>query len=309
MANLSLPNTFSKFSNTSMGEGIKLSDPVQVSSIINLIFNGITCPLTVLLNVLVIMAVKRRRRLQSNSNILLACLAATDAFTGLLVQPSFILVIILKLCGTNNPTITIFHNTTIRVAFVISSLHLILVTFERLMAIKFTMYYPYVITKQNIKVAVIVFWVTALSILVLRQMVLSNILAALSLFSCVLFVVISYVILYRETRRHEKKIKTQQLPQEEVERFTKESKALKTTVFVVGAIVLCLLPSTVFFLSVLLGLNTFWRSGWFPALAPSMRTCGMLNSLLNPLIYCWRQQEMRKFVFRFSRIQEVHPAN
>jgi len=60
-----------------MGEEIKLSDPAQVSFIINLIVNGITCPFTVLINVLVIMAVKRRRRLQGNSNILLACLAAT----------------------------------------------------------------------------------------------------------------------------------------------------------------------------------------------------------------------------------------
>jgi len=85
--------------------------------------------------------------------------------------------------------------------------------------------------------------------------------------------------------------------------------ALKTTVFVVGAVMLCLLPATGYLLSVLLGQNTLWRSGWFPALAPCIRTCGMLNSLLNPLIYCWRQQEMRKFVFRFSRIQEVHPAN
>ena len=292
-----------------MGEEIKLSDPAQVSFIINLIVNVITCPFTVLINVLVIMAVKRRRRLQSNSNILLACLAATDAFSGLLVQPSFILSIILKLCGTNSVRIISFHNTTIRVAFVISSFHLILVTFERLMAIKFTLYYPYIITEKNIKVAVIVFWVTALSILVLRQRVLSNVLVGISLFSCVLFVVISYVMLYRETRRHENKIKTQQLPQEEVERFTKESKALKTIVFVVGAIVLCLMPSTVLLLSVLLGQKTLWRSGWFPALAPFMHTCGMLNSLLNPLIYCWRQQEMRKFVFRFSRIQEVHPTN
>ena len=38
-------------------------------------------------------------------------------------------------------------------------------------------------------------------------------------------------------------IKTQQLPQEEVERFAKESKALKTTVFAVCAVVLCLLPA------------------------------------------------------------------
>ena len=134
----------------------------------------------------------------------------------------------------------------------------------------------------------IVFWVTALSILVLRQIILSNVLAGVSLFSCVLFVVISYVMLYCETRRHENKIKTQQIPQQEVGRFTKESKALKITVFVVGAIVLCLMPSTVLLLSVLLGQKTLWRSGWFLVLAPFMHTCGMLNSLLNPLIYCWR---------------------
>jgi len=68
-------------------EETTLRVPIEVSFIINLIVNGIACPFKVLLNVLVIMAVKRRRRLQSNSNILLACLATTDAFTGLLVQP------------------------------------------------------------------------------------------------------------------------------------------------------------------------------------------------------------------------------
>ena len=46
----------------------------------------------VLFNVMVIMAVKRRQRLQTNSNILLACLAATDALTGLITQPAFISV-------------------------------------------------------------------------------------------------------------------------------------------------------------------------------------------------------------------------
>ena len=174
------------------------------------------------------------------------------------------------------------------------------------------MNYLYIITKQNIKGAVIVFWVTALSIEVLRlligQQMISNILAALVLFSCVLFVAISYMMLYLETRRHENKIKTQQLPQEQVERFTKESKALQTTVFVVGAVALCLLPAAVFLLSVLLGLD-IWHSGWYFVFTPCIRTCGMLNSLLNPLIYCWRQQETRKFVFRFSGIQAVNPAD
>ena len=90
-------------------EGDTQNVPVLVSLVSTVIINGIFCPLTVLLNVLVIMAVKRRPRLQTNTNILLACLAATDAvLTGLLVQPSFILRKTLQLLGnTSQETIAV----------------------------------------------------------------------------------------------------------------------------------------------------------------------------------------------------------
>ena len=61
--------------------------------------------------------------------------------------------------------------------------------------------------------------------------------------------------MYHETRRHEKKMKTQQLPQKEVERFAKESKALKTTVFVVSAVMLSFLYMAISLLLVVKGLN------------------------------------------------------
>ena len=61
----------------------KVNAPLEVSYIITIIVNGIACPLTLLLNVLVIKAVKTRPRLRTNSNILLACLAVTDVLTGL----------------------------------------------------------------------------------------------------------------------------------------------------------------------------------------------------------------------------------
>ena len=83
-------------------EGDTANVPLKASDIITIIINSITCPFTVLLNVLVIMAVKRRQRLQTNSNILLACLAATDALTGLIVQPSFILWKISQLLVVGN---------------------------------------------------------------------------------------------------------------------------------------------------------------------------------------------------------------
>jgi len=91
-------------------------------------------------------------------------------------------------------------------------------------------------------------------------------------------------------------IKTQQLPQEEVQRFAKENKALKTTVLVVGAVMFCYLPMAVIFLFVFVlkdNLNSHVTRPW-------VRTFVMLNSLANPLIYCWRQKKMRQFVFRLS---------
>ena len=135
----------------------------EINCIIAVIINSIACPLTVLLNVLVIMAVKRRPRLQSNTNILLACLAATDVFTGLIVQPSFIVWKIYELLGmTESETLFVFHRICIRAASVCSSLHLMLVTCGRLVAIKFTLNYPFLVITRNIKVAVIAVWVDAL---------------------------------------------------------------------------------------------------------------------------------------------------
>jgi len=46
-------------------------------------------PVTIVMNVLVIMAVKTRPRLQSKYNILLACLAGTDLLVGAASQPNF----------------------------------------------------------------------------------------------------------------------------------------------------------------------------------------------------------------------------
>ena len=63
----------------------------KVGLVMTIVINSVTSPFTVLLNLSVIMAVKRRASLQSNANILLACLAVTDALTGLIAQPSFVL--------------------------------------------------------------------------------------------------------------------------------------------------------------------------------------------------------------------------
>ena len=312
-------NSTFMFSNNSLDEpASRLSTQAQISLIINIIINIITCPFTVLLNALVIIAVKTRPTLQSYANILLACLAATDAVSGVLAQPSFILYMMLLLLGVGGKSAEDaaenFHFSSIRVVLVCSSLHLILVTYERVIAIKFTMYYPIFVTAQKLKVAVIAFWLVSISSELVNRAtedpLFSNIITTLALIFCVVFVSISYLLLYKETLRLRRKMKNEQIPQEEVERIAKENKALKTTVLVVGAVLLCFIPLLMHILLVILWSgNVVYQASLYNVLTPFSRTFSMFNSFLNPLIYCLRQREIRKFVLRFPKvIQVVQPV-
>ena len=219
MANLTESNSTlnftAKFSNSTVESEIQ-NAPLNIHFIITIIINSITCPCTVLLNVLVIMAVKRRPRLQTNANILLACLAVTDALTGLASQRAFVLWKTKQLLDfTKYDLIRSFHNVSVLILSVCSCLHLTLVTCERLLTIKFTMFYHEIVTKRKIKVAVLASWIFSISCYVIELHIKDkDPLVALVLISCILFIASAYAVLYLETRRHRNVIKTQQLPQE-----------------------------------------------------------------------------------------------
>ncbi|CAH3147245.1 unnamed protein product, partial [Pocillopora meandrina] len=177
--------------------------------IISISINSIACPFTVLLNVLVIIVVKKRPRLRTNNNIVLACLAVTDALTGLFGQPLYVLWRIFLIFGLSSSEI--LENVCVCVMTTLSSasyLHLMLVTFERLIAIKYAMRYSNVVTHNKLKIAVLAIWIIGF---VCGTLSLNYIKSLISI-PCIVLVGFAYVILYHETRRHRRKIKTQQLP-------------------------------------------------------------------------------------------------
>ncbi|XP_067038940.1 lysophosphatidic acid receptor 3-like [Acropora muricata] len=314
MENISCKINLNQFSRNASDEGSQLHLTEQVLLIIQIIITTTACPFTILLNILVILAVKKTPRLQSKANILLACLAATDAFIGLTAQPSSILVELYRVINVKSLVIKIlelFHGGALLAGITNSLLHLMLVTFERLVAIKFTTHHPFLITEKYIKVSVAIFWIIALCTWALRYIIPYVVLFTVgSLVAiCIIFIAISYVILYRETLRHRKRIKTEQIlvAQQEVETFLKENKALKTTVYVVGSLVLCFTLSLIFLLSVILKGLSLEESVYFVSFC---RVLIMLDSLLNPLIYFWRDKEMSKIVLPFfSRFIRGNPSN
>ena len=69
------------------------------------------------------------------------------------------------------------------------------------------------------------------------------------------FIATTYAILYLESRRHESKIKAQQLPQEGVHKVIKQNNAVKTTAFVVSAVLVSFLPMALTIFSVIAGVG------------------------------------------------------
>ena len=66
-----------------LGKPVGFSNLARGILIAFIVIHAVTCPMTILLNLLVMIAVKTKVRLQSMSNIALACLASTDLMVGL----------------------------------------------------------------------------------------------------------------------------------------------------------------------------------------------------------------------------------
>ena len=264
-----------------------------------IIMNIITAPLTSLLNGLVIIAVKRKLRLKTKSSIALACLATTDCFMGVIGQPMFIALNIVVLQVESSYTYCLIRQLSIAVLTVLgraTNLHLALMYLDRYIAIKHPYRYTNMVTATRLLCSSAFVWIVALlstatSFLPKKLLAsqLSNVNAVI-ISSGVAIIIFCQVVLYYETRRHEKQIAANQVS-EDKRKFLTEKKALKLTTTVLFVLVLTYLPLMLVFIlyrfSFIASLNAVRIStaiGIFLIL---------LNSLINPVIYCIRTRQFR----------------
>ena len=268
-----------------------------------IILNILSFPVTILMNVLVIMAVKTRPRLQSKYNILLACLAGTDLLVGAASQPSFIAGQFYVIKGLSLTEYCRYHKETYLIFWIpirTSLYHLTLISIERFVAMKNTFRYMTIVTEFRLKMAVISSWVIACCPAILRSLseefeIIMRV-AGLML-GCFNFLSILYlhVSVYFVTRRHEKQIKCEQVSPQAAADFAKGKKALKTTRIIIMALLVCYFPMIVYNLL----LNAFFKSGSYIENVivlshPVAVSVILLNSLCNPIIYCYRNKTFRK---------------
>ena len=277
-----------------------------------IIMNIITAPVTSLLNGLVIIAVKRKLRLKTKSSIALACLATTDCFMGVIGQPMFIALNIVVLQDESSYTYCLIKQLSIAVLTVLgraTNLHLALMYLDRYIAIKHPYRYTNMVTATRLLCSSAFVWIVALlstatSFLPKKLLAsqLSNVNAVI-ISSGVAIIIFCQIVLYYETRRHEKQIAANQVSEDNKRKFLTEKKALKLTTTVLFVLVLTYLPLMLVFIlyriSVIASLNAVRIStaiGIFLIL---------LNSLINPVIYCIRTRQFRIAFIEILKSEKV----
>ena len=282
----------------------KPSPFAQVCLILNIIINIFTFPFTAVLNALVMIAVKTKRRLRAHkSNIAIALLATTDFVAGSFAQPVFIAGLISILVNYNTDLCPFMaFRSLINMLVGVSILHLLLISGERYLAIKHPFAHISLVKESNLLIASALAWLLPV-ILNVYFSIVENTTVFVMIDNTIMFLSVACIAychfsVYLETRRHRRQIADQQVTQETRKQLLKDKRAFKVTSLIVAAILLCSLPMIVIKIVITR----------FPSLVPleekymlflSITSINLLNSFINPIIYAVR---LRKFRVAFIDI-------
>ena len=276
--------------------------------------NIFTFPFAILLNTLVIVAVKTKRHLRTKSNISLACLATTDFAVGLIAQPLAITFFILFLIGSSPQTMTrivvCVSSAVGETCIAASLLHLLLMSGERYLAIKHPFAYENgLVTEARIITASGLAWMCAAIVYGIRVSILPEI-SVVFISAVISTVVYCHVVIYKEVRRNTQQIIANQVSLAVKEKLLKNKRAFNTTVVIVLTLFLCYIPTCVW-LIVFISLDGENSSDVGHIASFPITFLVLLNSSINPLIYTARIRHFRVAFFQmltrktFARGEEL----
>ena len=254
---------------------------------------------TILLNAFIILARKQRRELQKPSNIMLQSLAVTDLLIGVIVMPITATIYFLTFSqGLPEYTCMLFGAKSFFFPFLFSATlqHLTIIAWERYVAVQKWMDYKLIITSGRLKKIAIGIWLSALfpavayfSMAVVSgdRLVLKGVLTCWVATEAVCLFLIAFF--YRKVYLAIRNRKLDEISQIHVLMKAKlESKAAKITGLLTVVIISSFIP--IFAFAVLGNLVPLFRTN---ASIRLTQLVTQLNSLFNPLLYCYRDQRFR----------------
>ena len=266
------------------------------------VWNGIVLPVALVANGLVCVAILKNDELRANtSNTLLLLLSMSDFFVGFAVQPMYLIRRQLELQDRYICWVIVTYRVLWHVSIGTSFIILCFVACERYFALFFTFRYDQIITIPRLLTFTGSFVVSWTAFVISRFLGLSTetYYAASSFFIILLLAVIIfvYIRLYRLARRHQSQIHC--VPCDHSTVIARENKVTKTTAYIVGAVLICYSP----LLAAVVAVKFFEARLFHYYVFPVTDCMVFCNSSLNPLIYCWRNADLRRCIAKVLGIQ------
>ena len=288
-----------------------VSETIALWIVIGLV--SLASPTIVLLNALVIIALRLKKGLTRLSNVLFLGIAISDLLIGAVCMPLTAVVDSFVARQTLPENVCVLHLMTIILMYIFfwsSVFHLTLIAWERYVAIQKWREYKSIVTKSRLNKLTIIAWVSA-TFMVLPDIILVTvvneddrlhfaeawfIVNAILAVCTLALIVYFYLMVYLGIRKRKLS---------EISKVTSlisaklEKKVAKMTALVTAVLIISFLPVIV--VVVLGGLFPVLRKRWAYRLPEIMM---QFNSVANPLIYCYGDRRFRNAVLELLRVRK-----
>ena len=266
--------------------------------IVLLVLNGFVAITTFLGNTLILVALHKESSLHAPSKLLFRNLATADLCVGITAEPLFVPYLISSLNERWNICryINEVFNITGHILCGVSLFTLTAISVDRLLALLLGLRYRQVVTLNRIYRIVVVFWglCTTGATLILWNERITTWFICVIVALCVVTSIFSYTKIFltlRHNRIHAQGNVHQGQPSQTVQlNIARYKRTVSSALWVQLALVVCYLPFAVVEVLHLQGGVT----SDFIVASPYSANLTLLNSTLNPILYCWKIREVRQ---------------
>ena len=268
--------------------------------IVNCILNVPLILICIVGNALVLIAASKSRRIRSSSMEILSSLAFSDLLVGIIAQPLFLAHQFTKESFLNSLMVLIVNPVC-----GVSLWTLTAISVDRFLALHFHMRYSTLVITTRVKISIAFIWLYNFVSSALYYLVpfIYFFIMTLTTVICILTFFLAYLGIYFIVRHHQLQIHAQQQTVESkdvagnvngISMARLKKSAMNTFVFFIF-FVICYLP-----MYALLAFAISKRAQWTTEYDFSI-TVVFLNSAINPFLFCWRLQELRRNVLKTLR--------
>ncbi|XP_031566708.1 histamine H2 receptor-like [Actinia tenebrosa] len=283
------------------------------TTVLSCVFNGLTLPFTLIANILVFVAVLRKLELRTVHNTSILFLAATDLLVASIAQPAFVVYQGSKLQESSFSCEALaVYTSTVFICTGLSILTLIFITLERYFAIFYPFKYQHLVTTERTVFLIVVVWILWVIFISLVRFTPGTTTSTLSIIASILIltsILITVFVYYKVQKlviRNRRTISASTSGVSETSgedsrrrRSIPETKTSRTAAWLTGSLVLCLLPTLI--TSSVFQAKVTNNVTLYHVIYPLTDTAILLNSTLNPFIYVFRSESIRRSIREIFR--------